>query len=106
MDDEKIVALLNQTGNLPFYFGGFDVANFWRVAKIGRIIYTQRVIYSDNKKTESFSCCAASSISSMQEIFDNVVLDFVTFYADIWQSGRGQNEEIFSNEVAGIGGRR
>ncbi len=103
MDDKKIAALLEKTGNPPFYFGGYDVAHFWRVAKIDDVIYAQKVIYADNKKCESFSFCSVSDNSSKQEIFDNVVLDFVTFYANVWQSGRGQIERIFTDEVAGIG---
>ena len=84
MDDKKIVALLDETGNLPFYFGGYDIAYFWRIAKVDGKIYVQRVVYTDVKQEESFSCCLASDESSKQEIFDDVVLDFAVFYADVW----------------------
>lgn len=101
MDDKKIVALLDKTGNLPFYFGGYDIAYFWRIAKVDGKIYVQRVVYTDVKQEESFSCCLASDESSKQEIFDDVVLDFAVFYADVWQSGRGQIEGVFK-ETAGV----
>jgi hypothetical protein len=101
MDKNSIVSILEDAGVMPFYFGGAYESYFWRTTSVDGTIYVQRAWCKLGDNQESFRCCSTSDYVSQQNIYDDIVLDFVVFYADAWQSGDGYAEGALV-DIAGV----
>ena len=101
MDNNTIISMLEKADAQPFYFGGDNESYFWRAANIEDEIFAQRVWCDGrNNVKESFYYCLVDDTGSRQDIYDDIVIDFVVYYADFWRHGCGYVEGAFDT-VAG-----
>ena len=92
--------MLDKADAQPFYFGGDSESYFWRAAKIEDEIFVQRVQHSDTSTEESYRYCSVYDRNSQLDIYDDIVIDFVMYFAKSWRKGSGSVEGAF-RDVAG-----
>ena len=101
MKDNIIVSMLKKANAQPFWFGGKGESYFWRATNIDDRIFAQRVWCDGVKnKDESYRYCLDVDGYLKQDIYADIVLDFVMYYSGEWYIGRGSAEGAFS-DIAG-----
>jgi len=85
VDYETIKLMLEKAGAFPFYFGGDNESYFWRVAEIEGEIFAERAQLVDDEEYRSYYCCLANNKEARLSIYDDMVVDFVVHYGEIWR---------------------